>query len=124
VTRKLRIVRRTPSLLGVCELCRAEFSGSMVEVLAAFNAHRCTPLDKHPVGPNGTLGVFPHSRRGATCGADALLYVTQRRESLAWNTPAPFIGNVQAIFHAVGWPFLGLGQRPRISDVHALSASR
>lgn len=43
--RKLRIVRRTPFLLGVCERCSAEFTGSMSEIIAAFDAHDCAPLD-------------------------------------------------------------------------------
>lgn len=43
--RKLRIVKRSPSLMGVCERCAAEFSGSDAEIRAAFDAHKCVRLD-------------------------------------------------------------------------------
>jgi hypothetical protein len=49
--RKLRVVKKTPSMLGVCERCSSEF-GSLrsgqaaeTEVRAAFDAHKCVPLD-------------------------------------------------------------------------------
>jgi hypothetical protein len=44
-TRQLRIVKRTPSVLAVCEKCSAEFTGSDAEIRAAFDAHTCAPLD-------------------------------------------------------------------------------
>jgi hypothetical protein len=47
----LRIVKRIPSTLGVCERCSSEF-GSLVsgpaadvEIRAAFDVHKCVPLD-------------------------------------------------------------------------------
>jgi hypothetical protein len=43
--RKLRIVKRTPSLLGVCERCNSQFSGAENEIKAAFDAHKCKPID-------------------------------------------------------------------------------
>ena len=49
--RKLRIVKKTPSMLGVCERCSSEFgsrlsaSAAEAEIKAAFDAHECVPLD-------------------------------------------------------------------------------
>lgn len=49
--RRLRIVKKTPSVLGVCERCGSEFSSpksvqaAETEVKAAFDAHKCVPLD-------------------------------------------------------------------------------
>ena len=49
--RKLRIVKKTPSVLAVCERCSSEFSSDLpaeaaaAEIVAAFNAHKCVPLD-------------------------------------------------------------------------------
>jgi hypothetical protein len=49
--RRLRIVKKTPVVLGVCERCGSEFgtrlSGqdAVAEILMAFNAHKCIPLD-------------------------------------------------------------------------------
>jgi hypothetical protein len=49
--RSLRIVKRTPSMLGVCERCSSEFGSALsasaaeVEIRAAFDAHKCIPLD-------------------------------------------------------------------------------
>lgn len=48
-SRKLRIVKETPSMLGVCERCGAEFKSDdpIAESYIAkeFNAHECKPLD-------------------------------------------------------------------------------
>ena len=50
-TRKLRIVKKTPSMLGVCERCGSEFGSRLsgqdaeAEIEAAFEAHKCKPLD-------------------------------------------------------------------------------
>jgi hypothetical protein len=49
--RKLRIVKKTPILAGVCERCGSEFSSKLSgkeadeEIQTAFDAHRCKPLD-------------------------------------------------------------------------------
>jgi hypothetical protein len=49
--RKLRIVKKTPSMMGVCERCSSEFASSLsakdaeAEIKAAFDAHKCVPLD-------------------------------------------------------------------------------
>jgi hypothetical protein len=50
--RGLRIVKKTPVLLAVCEGCVSEFSSDLpaidaavAEIVAAFNAHKCVPLD-------------------------------------------------------------------------------
>ena len=49
--RKLRIVKKTPVVLGVCERCSSEFSFRLsgqdaeVGIKAAFDAHKCKPLD-------------------------------------------------------------------------------
>jgi hypothetical protein len=43
--RKLRIVKRTPSLLGICERCNSQFSGTESEIKAAFDAHKCNLAD-------------------------------------------------------------------------------
>jgi hypothetical protein len=43
--RKLRIVKRTPSLLGICEHCNSQFTGTDPEVQAAFDAHKCKLVD-------------------------------------------------------------------------------
>ncbi len=43
--RKLRIVKRTPPALAVCEKCSGEFAGSDAEVGAAFDVHSCARLD-------------------------------------------------------------------------------
>jgi len=50
--RWLRIVKRTPTVLGVCEKCSAEFgsshqtaSSAEAEIKVAFDAHKCVPLD-------------------------------------------------------------------------------
>jgi hypothetical protein len=51
VIRRLRIVKKNPVLAGVCERCGSEFSSRLfgqdaeVEMKAAFDAHRCVPLD-------------------------------------------------------------------------------
>jgi hypothetical protein len=49
--RKLRIVKKTPIMLGVCQQCGFEFgsrfsgSSAEAEIKAAFDAHKCAPLD-------------------------------------------------------------------------------
>jgi hypothetical protein len=50
--RKLRIVKTTPNLGGVCERCGRQFESSLtdrstaeVEVSAAFDVHTCLALD-------------------------------------------------------------------------------
>ena len=49
--RELRIVKKTPVMLGVCERCSSEFGSSLPdrdaedEIRSAFNAHKCVPLD-------------------------------------------------------------------------------
>lgn len=50
--RRLRVVRTRPALLGVCERCKAQFISNLpvspkatVEITAAFDAHKCLPLD-------------------------------------------------------------------------------
>jgi len=49
--RKLRIVKKTPVLAGVCERCGSEFSSQLTgevadaEIQAAFESHKCKPLD-------------------------------------------------------------------------------
>lgn len=50
--RKLRIVKTTPHMAGVCERCGAQFEAFLrdqaeakSEISAAFNAHKCQPLD-------------------------------------------------------------------------------
>lgn len=50
--RKLRIVKTSPDLLGVCERCGSQFDSVLpdraeaeFEIAAAFNAHKCLPLD-------------------------------------------------------------------------------
>jgi len=50
-SRKLRIVKKTPVLAGVCERCGSEFSSQLVgdaadaDIRTAFEEHRCKPLD-------------------------------------------------------------------------------
>jgi hypothetical protein len=49
--RKLRIVKKTPVVLGVCERCGSEFRSLLsgkdaeAEIQAAFDSHKCKPLD-------------------------------------------------------------------------------
>ena len=49
--RKLRIVKKTPIVLGVCERCSSEFTSCLsgldaeAGIGAAFDAHKCKPLD-------------------------------------------------------------------------------
>jgi hypothetical protein len=44
--RKLRMVKRTPPFLGVCERCNCQFkSNSETKIRPAFDAHKCTPQD-------------------------------------------------------------------------------
>jgi hypothetical protein len=50
--RKLRIVKRTPPAIGVCERCNAQFKSSNantahaeLEIMDLFDAHRCQPMD-------------------------------------------------------------------------------
>jgi hypothetical protein len=50
--RKLRIVKTSPDLLGVCERCGSQFKSTLAvqseakdEITAAFDAHKCLPLD-------------------------------------------------------------------------------
>ncbi len=48
---RLRIVKRTPTVLGVCEKCNAEFDSLLLgqevdwEIQAQFDTHKCRPLD-------------------------------------------------------------------------------
>jgi ribosomal protein L37AE/L43A len=41
--RKLRIVKRSPPAIGVCERCNAQFKGS--DIQAQFDAHKCVLTD-------------------------------------------------------------------------------
>jgi len=50
--RKLRIVKRTPPTLGICERCNSQFKSSQasedvaaIEIAEAFTAHKCKPTD-------------------------------------------------------------------------------
>jgi len=50
--RKLRIVRRTPPAIGVCEHCNSQFWSSKSpldeakkDIEAQFGIHKCNPLD-------------------------------------------------------------------------------
>ncbi len=50
--RKLRIVKTSPTLLGVCERCSLQFNSDRPaiteaesEIAAAFKAHKCLPVD-------------------------------------------------------------------------------
>jgi hypothetical protein len=49
--RKLRIVKKTPIVAGVCERCGSEFKSLLsgkdaeAEIQASFDAHKCVPLD-------------------------------------------------------------------------------
>ena len=50
--RKLRIVKTTPNLGGVCEKCGLQFDSTLPdrpmaegEISAAFDTHKCLPLD-------------------------------------------------------------------------------
>jgi hypothetical protein len=44
--RKLRLVKRTPPILGVCERCNSQFKfNSEAEIRSAFDAHKCAPFD-------------------------------------------------------------------------------
>ena len=41
--RKLRIVKQTPSAIGMCERCNAQFKDPNIQ--AQFDAHECKPID-------------------------------------------------------------------------------
>ena len=50
--RNLRIVKRTPIAIGVCERCNSQFKSSEpveddaeAELRAQFDAHKCKPVD-------------------------------------------------------------------------------
>jgi hypothetical protein len=49
--RKLRIVKKTPVMLGVCKRCSYEFGSRLSgqnaerEIKTAFDEHKCVPLD-------------------------------------------------------------------------------
>jgi hypothetical protein len=50
--RRLRIVKTTPRLMGVCEECSSEFTSDALDVTGeraairvAFESHKCVPLD-------------------------------------------------------------------------------
>jgi hypothetical protein len=50
--RKLRIVKKSPPALGICERCNTQFKASTynpdkatVELNAVFDAHKCKPVD-------------------------------------------------------------------------------
>jgi hypothetical protein len=44
--RKLRIIKTSPSLLGVCERCNSQFTANTeVEIHSDFDAHKCTLRD-------------------------------------------------------------------------------
>ena len=47
--RKLRIVKRTPPALGICERCNGQFKSSLsspnADIQAQFDAHKCTLTD-------------------------------------------------------------------------------
>jgi len=48
----LRIVKRTPIALGICERCNSQFKSNQpaeddmeAEIRAQFDAHKCKPMD-------------------------------------------------------------------------------
>jgi hypothetical protein len=41
--RKLRIVKQTLPVIGVCERCSAQFKDA--DIQAQFDAHKCKPVD-------------------------------------------------------------------------------
>jgi len=50
--RRLRIVKTSPTTLGVCERCGRQFSShspveriARIEIKALFNVHKCRPID-------------------------------------------------------------------------------
>lgn len=50
--RTLRIVKRTPIAIGICEHCNAQFKSQQAveedaeaEMKAQFDAHKCKPMD-------------------------------------------------------------------------------
>jgi hypothetical protein len=50
--RKLRIVKHDPPIIGICERCNAQFKSANFtpdaakhEISAAFNTHKCKPVD-------------------------------------------------------------------------------
>ncbi|MGO9575513.1 MAG: hypothetical protein ACLPTQ_14435 [Terriglobales bacterium] len=47
--RKLRIVKRTPPFIGVCERCNSQFQSNLLiaypDIQARFDAHKCKPVD-------------------------------------------------------------------------------
>jgi hypothetical protein len=50
--RKLRIVKRTPVALGICERCNSQFHSSKTaeanpeaDMQSQFDAHKCKPMD-------------------------------------------------------------------------------
>lgn len=47
--RKLRFTRITP-LLGICDYCRSQFSGSEDEIRQQFHAHKCEREDPQDDG--------------------------------------------------------------------------
>jgi len=47
--RKLRIVKATPPVIGVCERCNAQFESiapdTATDIAAQFNVHKCKRMD-------------------------------------------------------------------------------
>jgi hypothetical protein len=50
--RKLRIVKQTPPVIGVCERCNSQFKSSrttqvdaQAEIVELFNTHKCKRMD-------------------------------------------------------------------------------
>lgn len=53
--KKLRLLKRVPPILGVCEGCLAQFKSIFTQAVAAeteirvrFAAHKCTSVDRSP----------------------------------------------------------------------------
>jgi hypothetical protein len=63
--RNLRIVQRTPIILGICERCNSQFRSSKPsqgeadqEIRVAFDAHKCKLMDSGQNAPR----IEPESR--------------------------------------------------------------
>jgi hypothetical protein len=59
--RKLRIVKTSPSLLGVCERCNSQFpANTEAEIHSAFDAHKCALRD----GSQNALRIVREATEG------------------------------------------------------------
>jgi len=65
--RKLRIAKRTPPAIGVCERCNARFRSKepleidmLIEMAAAFTAHNCKRAgnSQNPLRLTGSKALF------------------------------------------------------------------